>query len=296
MKPQGVSSGHLLKSCFHFMQKTLLYAFVLLFVLSCQPNKDDNLVTPDPAPEPEKKCRLMKLIQGTHNGAAEDTTFNFYYDASGKLNKVIYFQTYNGKLSSDTIKITYNDSGRLASVIGSYYRRANYFKYNTNGSLAEATATGGLYDTIRFRYDYASSTVPQKSMRYQYSYSKKWDTAEYRYTYQNGNIVTVESFYPNNISVKRSYDYDTIPNVNADLILMGLQSTVPVGYFDEFLYFNKNALKRYTSTVNNYTSAYYINYKTDSGRITKSVLNWLKSPALTDTSQRDTRNYFYECQ
>ncbi len=43
-------------------------------------------------------------------------------------------------------------------------------------------------------------------------------------------------------------------------------------------------------------AAYSVDYKTDSGRITKSVLSNLKSPAYTDTGSRATRFYFYECK
>ncbi len=269
------------------MQKTLLYAFVLLFVISCQPNKDDDLVTPDPAPEPEKKCRLVKLIQGTHNGAGEDTIHTFYYDATGKISKVNFKQP---AFNSDyDINITRDDSGRLTKA--SAYLN-NIYKYTANGRLSEIIWTHR--DTLRFRYVYGASVIPEKSIRYRYSFvTKTWDsTFEYHYTFQNGNMVTRETFKNGVSAEKEYYEYDTIPNIATDLILLSQNGVATIGFYDEFLYFNKNVLKKNKGS----SSQYYIDYKTDSGRITKSVLSLLKSPTYTDTSGRTTRYYFYECQ
>lgn len=264
------------------MQKTLLYACVLLFVFSCQ-DKDDDLDTPAPAP----KCSVSKIIQGTHNGAEADTTHTFYYDATGKISKVNFKHPESN--SDDDIYITRDDSGSLTKA-SSYMD--NIYKYTANGRLSEIIWTHR--DTLRFRYVYGASEIPEKSLRYKYSFvTKTWDsTYEYHYTFQNGNMVTRETFKKGVSTEKEYYEYDTIPNIATDLILLSQNRVVPIGFYDEFLYFNKNVLKKYKGS----SSQYYIDYKTDSGRITKSVLSFLKSPAYTDTSGQTTRYYFYECQ
>jgi hypothetical protein len=261
------------------MQKILLYPFVLLLFISCRPEKDDN--------GPEKKCRLVKLIQGTHNGAGDDTTYLFKYGASGKITHITESNPkYNYTHEYD---LTYNDSGRLARVVSP--TATNYYKYKANGLLEEVT-TVYFVDTSRFRFDYGSSTVPQKCFRYHYfTYFKKWDTLEYRYTSQNGNITTRETFIDGVSIFKYNYEYDTIPNVNPDLILIGFNSVVMIGLYDEYLYFNKNVLKKKTSNDGNL----FIKYQLESERIVKSVDYYLQAPALTDTSGNTTRNYFYEC-
>jgi hypothetical protein len=261
------------------MQKILLYAFVLLLFISCRPERDN---------KPSGNCGLVKLIQGTHNGSGDDTTYLFKYDASGKITHITesnprynYTHEYN---------LTYNNLGRLASATSP--TATNYYKYKANGLPDEVTTTY-FADTTRFRFDYGSSTVPQKCVRYHYSYyAKKWDTLEYRYTFQNGNITSQELFIKGAFIRKYHYEYDTIPNVTPDLILTGFNSLVLLGLHDEFLYFNKNVIKKQTSDE----GGLVIQYQLESERITKSVHYYLKPPAFTDTSDNTTRNYFYECR
>ncbi|MBO9200765.1 MULTISPECIES: hypothetical protein [Niastella] len=267
------------------MQKNILYAFVLLFfIVSCN-DKDSPI---DPV-EQTDKCRLIKMIQGTHNGAEADTTFTFFYNTAGKVEKVTEYNPYYN--TKDTFLLAYNDAGRLVSVNARY--RANYFKYNSNGTLAEAIATGGLTDTTRFRYEYAGSILPQKSICYQHDLvNKTWDTTEYRYVWQNGNVVSREQFSKGVSVIITGYQYDTIPNVAPDLLLMGFHYTIPIGYYEEFLYFNKNVVRKESTR---YAASQYT-YQTDSGRIVKSIESYLRPPYNTDTTTGYTRNYFYECK
>lgn len=263
------------------MQKAILYASLFLFVISCE-DKDEDLVTPDPEPA----CKITKIIQGTNNGASPDTTYTFFYDASGKLTKINRIQPQYSS-NYDNI-VSYDGSGRLSSVVTSDNYRGNFYKYTSGGKLDEIIYLSGL-DSTKFRFIYGADTLPEKCIQIKVS-SK--DTSEYRYTYQNGNIVTKEFISKGLTSTKHYFEYTNIPNMSKELILLGHFNVVAIGYFDEFLFFNKNVMKKATL----FNSAYYINYQLDSGKVVQTVTCWLKSPAFTDTTQRDTRNFFYECQ
>lgn len=264
-----------------FMQKSILYAFVLLlFVISCQPKKDSPI---DPKNEPVKKCRLVKMIQGTHNGAVHDTTFNFYYNAAGKLNMVTgAYAGYN----TDTSLLTYNDSGKLVKIIPPGFINGTTFTYTSNGLLSEIYHPHIGYEKWRFVYN-GSSTLPEKCIFTTYtSYPPNithLDSMEYRYTAQNGNIVSKETFSHGISTAKSTFEYDTIPNLNADLSLIGLRDEA-IGFYEEFCYFNKNLIKRKVSTYDTYN----VTYKLDSGKVVQSL-------TYETTPPGETRNYFWEC-
>lgn len=262
------------------MQKTVLYALFLLFVISCN-DKDDDLETPAPA----KTCRLAKLIQGTHNGAGDDTTLIYNYDAAGKITSV----TYQQPSFSDThnIAINYDD---LARVIKVNNAPQSLFTYTAGGLLNEMIFVSR--DTLRYQFIYGSSTLPEKCKRHSWSsVTKKWDsTIQYNYTFQNGNMVTKEGVFSGVSKYKEYYDYDTITNVSKNLNLIA--RGVPMGIYEEFAYFNKNMIKK----ARGWQSGYYIDYKTDSGRITKSFTYGLSAPNFTDTIGKSTRTYYYDCQ
>lgn len=267
------------------MRKQFLYFSVLLFIISCQPDKDSLIEPENPA---TKKCRLVKMIQGNHNGTGTDTIFTFSYDASGKITKV-NFQNAAYNSNYDNI-LSYDDSGRLVKVS---YILSSYFKYTSTGLLQEMSYN--TYDSFRLRYIYGTSAIPEKCISYHYTYfSPKWDSTEHRYTSQNGNITSVEVFKAGVSQSKTNYEYDTIPNFNSTLALISQWALVPIGLYEEVIPFNKNVLKKMTVAAGiNPGAGYYINYKTDSGRIVQSTLSWFKN---TDTTGRDQRYYYYECQ
>ncbi|OQP47798.1 hypothetical protein A4H97_31025 [Niastella yeongjuensis] len=259
------------------MPTNILYGFVLLlFVISCN-DKDSPI---DPPTDPVKKCRLVKMIQGTNNGAVNDTTFNFYYDAAGKLYMVT--GSYAGYRRIDTSLITYNDSGKLVKIStpGSAY--GTTFSYTSNGLLSEINHSS--YDPMRMRYVYnGTSILPEKCVAFRLSGTSgtPLDTTEYRYTSQNGNIVSSETFRGGVSRGKSTFEFDTIPNLNADLALIDLFDQ-PLLFGFEFFYFNKNMFKKGGST--------YLTYKLDSGRLVQSL-------TYKDQNQLPsaTRNYFWEC-
>lgn len=262
------------------MQKAVLYAILLLFVFSCQ-DKDDDLETPDPA----KTCRLAKLIQGENNGAGTDTTLIYNYDAAGKITSV----TYQQPSYSDThdIVINYDDSARVIKVT-TYIQ--HIFKYTAGGLLSDMILI--TRDSLRYQFIYGSSTLPEKCKRHSWSFvTKKWDSSiQYNYTFQNGNMVMKEGVFSGVSQYKEYYDYDTITNVSRNLNLIA--RGVPMGIFEEFAYFNKNMIKK----AKGWQSGYYNDYKTDSGRIIKSYTYGLSAPNFTDTVDKTTRTYFYDCQ
>lgn len=236
-------------------------------------------------PAPAKTCRLAKLIQGTHNGAGDDTTLIYNYDASGKITSV----TYQQPSFSDThnIAITYDDSARVTKVT-TYYQYI--FKYTTSGLLSDIIFINR--DSLRYQFIYGSSTLPEKCKRHSWSsVTKKWDsTIQYNYTFQNGNMVTKEGVFSGVSQYKEYFDYDTITNVSKDLNLIA--RGVPMGIYEEFAYFNKNMIKK----AKGWQSGYCVDYKTDSGRITKSFTYGLSAPKFTDTTGKGTRTYYYVCQ
>jgi YD repeat-containing protein len=271
------------------MQKKLLYFLVFLCIISCKRETSP----PNPTPDQAKKCRLVKMIQGTNNGAGYDSTFMFYYDASGKLTKVTYQNP--GYNQNSEYLLSYDDSGRLIKI-SSPGPPATY-TYTTNGLLSNMYSFR-LSDSIRRRFVYGSSAIPEKCIEYKRSFvTKQWDSVEHRYTVQNGNITALEAFVEGVSKNKAFYEYDTIPNLNATLSLIS-QWTVPLGLYEEILPFNKNMLKKKTiANANGHYvgQGYLINYKVDSGRVVQSIFNSLPVSPNTDTS-RTTRYYFYECQ
>jgi hypothetical protein len=276
------------------MQKKLMYFSVLLLFMACQ--RETSPPTPTPPNQTTKQCRLVKLIQGTHNGAVDDTTFTFYYDTSGKM---ISVTDHNPGYDDDKYTLTYDNSGRLIKVIDSSGYANSLFSYTGNGLLSDMR-TFRLMDSIRMHFTYGSSTIPEKCKQIEYSYiSNTWDSAiEYHYSVQNGNITSVEAFNNGVSAAKAYYEYDTVPNFNTTLALIS-QFSVPLGLYDQIWPFNKNAAKKKTinnSTGNYVGDAFYIKNKMDSGRLVKSEFDWLNPPTFTDTVQRDTRFYYYDCQ
>lgn len=270
------------------MQKSILYAFVLLlFAISCEPKKDSPI---DPKEEPVKKCRLVKLIQGTHNGAVNDTTFNFYYDAAGKLNMVTDF--YSGYPGIDSLSLTYNDSGKLVKILRSEYFNPNgtNFMYTSTGLLNEINYRSmSTFDYMKMRFVYTgSSTLPDKAVVLTLTTfgGTAKDSSEYRYITQNGSIVSKEKFNSKGASLgKTTFAYDTIPNLSTNVALIGLFDE-PIGFADEVFYFSKFMIKTYSSPGYSYN----VNYKLDSGKVAQSFTYYDQNPA-----PGATRNYFWEC-
>jgi antitoxin component YwqK of YwqJK toxin-antitoxin module len=269
------------------MQKNVLYGFVLLlFVISCN-DKDSPI---EPKNEPAKKCRLVKMIQGTHNGAVNDTTFNFYYNAAGKLNMVTDY--YSGYPGIDSLSLTYNDSGKLVKIMHSKYFNPNgtTFTYTSFGLLSEVNYRSlASFDYMKMRFVYnGSSTLPDKAVVLTLTAfgGPAKDSSEYRYTAQNGSIVSKEKFNSKGASSgKTTFAYDTIPNLSTDVALIGLFDE-PIGFADEVLYFSKNTIKTYSSPGYSYN----VNYKLDSGKIVQSLTYYDQAP-----QPGATRNYFWEC-
>jgi hypothetical protein len=275
------------------MQKKLVYFSMLLFI-ACQRDMSGPSPTSDPN-QTAKQCRLVKMIQGTHNGAGDDTTFLFYYDTLGKMTRVTY---HNPGYNDDEYTLTYDNSGHLINVSDPYDFANTLFSYTSNGLLSELRSYR-LLDSLRFRFVYGSSTVPEKCIEYKLSYfTHLWDsTIEYHYTAQNGNITRIEIF-KNGVSTNTAYcEYDTIPNFNTTLALIS-QYTLPLGLFDQVWLFNKNALKKYTpASDNNYLGGpYSFSYNIDSGKVVRSDFAWLEGPTNSDTAAKNTRFYYYDCK
>ena len=272
------------------MQKKLMYFLVLLFI-ACQRETSPPPPTPN---QPTKQCRLVKMIQGTHNGAGYDTTFAFYYDTSGKM---ISVTSHNPGYDDEKYTLTYDNSGHLIKVSDSADYSNSLFSYTSNGLLSDMR-TFRLMDSIRMHFTYGSSTIPEKCKQIKYSYvSNTWDsTIEYHYTVQNGNITIVEAFNNGVSANKAYYEYDTIPNFNTTLTLIS-QFTVPLGLFDQVWPFNKNAIKKQTPASGNFYlgGPFSFSYNVDSGRIARSDFQWL-GPNNSDTIGGETRFYYYDCK
>jgi hypothetical protein len=273
------------------MQKLLVYFVVLFILISCNRKTD----APAPPKEETKKCRLVKMIQGTHNGAAPDTILQYTYDAGGKVTKVTeHYPALNITMEH---QLSYDNTGRLTEVKSPNYSQmyvnyTNVFTYTNNG-LLNTIATNTTSIPFNYRFEYATDSLPTKGFRYTYNNATKaWDTSEHRYTFQNGNMVSQEYYFKGVYISKSTYEYDTIPNLDHTLSLANLFNNLLLGWHEEFIYFNKNQLKK---AVTPHWSC-YMSYTLDSGRLTKSIYKWLEKAPFTDTTLIETRNFFYECQ
>lgn len=270
------------------MQKQFLYVILLLLV--CSSCKHET----DPAPEAPTQtdttvttptCRLVKVIQGTHNGAGKDTTFIFSYDTTGKITKINY--QISGYSTNMDVFLNYDNSGHLLKQATSF--RGVSFQYTSAGLLSAISTKS--FDSIQLSFVYGASTIPDKGLYCTYDYStQKWDTIEHRYTVQNDNITSVEILKAGVSKDIYNYEYDTLLNNNKTLALLSQYALVNIGWFDEINCFNKNLIKRKTPKSD---QPYYLRYQTESGRLTKSEFSWLTG---TDTTQRDTRYFYYDCK
>lgn len=259
------------------MYKKHLFALLCILVLACQKDNDPTVE------EAKKNCRLTKIIQGVHNGAADDTTSMFYYDNSGQLSNF----TQSGSASNWDFPMKYDAQHRLIKIEGPWETE---FAYNNKGLLSEV-------QYVRFArpekmvFEYGADTVPSYAMEYVFDNGQWLEEGKSQYTYQNGNIVTVEWFLGGVSKWKRNYEYYTnLPNALKMLSLLDMHY-IGFGSYEPFLYFNKNLLKK----ADRKDDGFFIDYKIDSGKVLKSVSTWL-SASNNDTGMVETRFFYYDCK
>lgn len=254
----------------------LLFIVFTSVFFACQ----RDLTPPDAA---DLKCRVAKVIQGTHNGLADDSTLTFHYNDTGRLLK-INLRTFDFE---DDFTMDYDNQNRLIKVTGFL---ETGFGYNDKGLLSEVKYVP-FSDSSKIVFTYGNDDLPVGSKRYD-KMNGQWEQGiENRYTFQNGNMVMKEVFMNGISKWKEYFEYHTnIPNELKLYSLLSLNS-VPLGLFEEFLFFNKNLLKKATREQD----GYYVDYKLDSGRVAQSTHTWLTMPG-NDSGTRETRFYHYECK
>jgi YD repeat-containing protein len=260
-----------------FNRRTLLLIFTLgITILSCQKEPDINDLE-------NTNCRLTKIIQGTHNGGGDDTTFLFHYDNTGKINLIDDIQW------GDTFSISlgYDNLGRLIRVTDedAWSHESNY-SYNPDGKLGSITYCWP--DTQKVVFDYTGQELPAKLTFYDKN-ATAWDYSyEKHYTYTNGNVTTVETIF-NGRSTKQYLEYDTVRTneLFRQLALISFR-TVRLGFYEAYFYFNKNMMKKYKNEETG--TEYNASYTMDKGRIVKIQYT------PPDNSWLEANNYFFECK
>ncbi len=256
--------------------------FLLLFVLAfaCQKEissaDDTGIINP--------KCRLTKIIQGTHDGLQDDTTITFAYNDAGRLEKVNIKQL---DFDEDFV-LHYDNKDRLIQVNGFI---GTNFVYNDRGLLSEITYLM-FSDSSKDQFVYGSGDLPLEAKHLTKSNGQWEELWGYRYSFQNGNMVMREIMVNGAPRWTEYYEYhDAIPNVLKEYSLLSINNNIPLGLFEEFLFFNKNLLKKFTYD----NSAYYVDYKMDSESVAHSTFTWMSMPGY-DSTTREAKSYFYDCK
>ena len=282
------------------MQKKLVYFSVLLLFIACsliachrEPAPVRRPYYPPYFTPSYKNCRILEMDRLVYSGGV-DSVFNFYVNSSGRLDSIGEYVGYNQHYN---YALTYDSSGHLVKVTSPFNNVSTTFSYTSDGLLSEID--GRQADSVRRRFVYSSSTIPDKCIEYTYvKLNNTWDSIEHRYTVQNGNIVMIEAFKGGAFINQVKYDYDTtILNFNKTYSLIS-QFVVSMGLFEEVQPFNKNALKKKTpALLNKYLGVpYYISYQMDSIIIMHTDLSWLSGAGNADTVQRESRNFQYHCE
>src|SRR5688572_3597718 len=109
------------------MNKEIATIFLTLLILSCQKETNPDL--------PPNDCKLIRSVQGIHNGQGDDTTFLFNYDANNRLNRV----TWISEGFPMEFELLYDGQGRLIQVdnISEPGYLETIFRYDNNGRLSE---------------------------------------------------------------------------------------------------------------------------------------------------------------
>lgn len=262
-----------------------LYCYLLLLVLfSCQKDVGDDI-------DVAGNCKLVRMVQGLHDGQADDTTFLFTYDANDRLSAV----SWTGEGATMNWNMVYDAQGNLLRTKCAFQPGflETIFKYDNSNRLTEIHYE--RFDSVKYIFEYnGADTVPARCQNWYIHFSNgQWthgSTSEY--TIANGNIVKEEVY--EGTTLKWTYEfeyYNDLLNKMGDLPLISI-NTFPLGYYENFYFFNKNMPK---AVLDNINSDYHIRYVVDSGRIAESVGAYV-TPGTTDTSMKDNRFYYYECK
>ncbi len=258
--------------------------FLLLFIFSCQKEADPN-------DDVAEDCKLVRMVQGLHDGQADDTTFLFEYDANDRLSQV----SWGGSHGMLSWNLVYDGQGHLVrtqSTIQAGFLET-IFRYDNNGRLSEIHFDRS--DSVKYIFEYdGTGVVPNRCQHWYINFSSgQW--VHYTtsiYTIRDGNIVKEEVYKGNTLQWTTEYEYyNDIPNKLGDLPLISI-NTIPLGWYDIFYFFNKNMPN---SVMDETNIDYNITYAIDSGRIASSVGAYLISNT-TDTSMKDNRFFYYECK
>jgi hypothetical protein len=221
------------------LKPSLLFLAILVTCISCQKT---GLDWDDVPSTDSSSCKLVRVVQGIHNGAIDDdTVYNFSYDASGKINRFVD----SGSTGLDyTYDVKYDGQGRIVEVHCDL-DPADSLRciYNSQGKIAELYWRD--YKTV---FEYAGSDLPRRAILYEPSFSggPGWEqTWVSDFTFLNGNLVS-ESISRNNVN-EGSYTntfYENMVNpLSQNIRVMNYALTLyvlPKGY--EAL-FSKNLIK-----------------------------------------------------
>ena len=253
------------------MKTALSIVFLTIIFFSCQREID---------PGPTKNCKLVRLVQGTHNGLPHDTVYLFKYDASGKMIEIL------DSVNNYTTKIEYDSKGKIVKQIGQVAMPVSYV-YDSQDRLVQITS----FDSARFRLNYSTGKKPV-SVTYYSGSSVDTTGATTLFDYSNGDIVkhTPVSGWATGRVEHYEY-YDSLPNKqpNLDMILFfnGMSST-----FNEwFLQFNDHLIKKSIYSDREFITRYSF----ENGNITSQVTNHYDL-ITRDTFMTLSRFYYYDCK
>ena len=264
------------------MKKVLSALSVLFILAACQKEVDDEV------PATADGCLLVRMVQGVGNSPIGDTIFDFAYNDTGRLEQI----TMTSEGFSIPYDLTYDVQGRLVKVASALfppsYLETNY-TYDNEGRLHELFYQI-FSDPSKIVFEYGAGTLPERALNYDNVNGQWTEMGAREYTYSNANVIKTD-FYKNGVHQwSGNYEYDAdLPNNTGVLPLVSYHS-IPLGYYHEFLFFNKNLMTKRNWDAG---SGYKIEYVQDSGRIVQSVGTAVDQGIPL---QIDTRNFFFECK
>jgi len=238
-------------------------------------------------------CQLTRWIEGTR-GLPDDTIYVFKYDAQGRINKIL-----DSGYDYATCLLKYNSAGRLSEMfMVELFHPADTFSVATY-----AYTNSGLLKSVKYAFresedifHYGTDTLPTGMTHHYYDdFYNKHDSVQYKFSWNNGNMIKAERFDNSSSEVLFEASYTNIPNQTKTLSLLELSNFI---YFNTpyFSYFNKNMSKniKYPSSVPGEEQVADYNYIPDtSGRVISYTESWQRGG--TPSGVR-TINMTYGCK
>lgn len=266
------------------MKQVLFTVSLVIILAACQKEVEDQIAT-------NSDCLLVRMVQGLNNSPLGDTTFEFIYNDTGRLEEITL--KVDDFLTPLHLALTYDDDGRLIKVsapIDPGGLLESRFTYDNDGRLLELFYQRFSYPS-KIVYTYGSGNQPVSGAFYDFVNGQWEEAGTHKYTYANGNVVKTDVYMNNVFRWSDNFEYDlNLVNNTGVLPLVGFSGSIPLGYYEEFLFFNKNLPKKLSW---NYGTDYVYEYVVADDQIIQSVGTYVHQGT---PSQRDTRSFFYECK